>query len=305
MAIKASLAIMLLRLTIVRTHRIIIWITIIVTEVFSAFFFLLFIFQCRPSSYFWTMFTGAKGSCINPMIIVRVTYIYSALICIGDWTLAIIPYFIVRKLQMRPRAKMLVAIILSMGAIASTATIIRIPYLVSLSNKADFLYATTDVAIWTCCETGLAIVATSAATLRPMFQSFISRTANGLSRTNSNGRARSRSRPRCRPNISKPFCAWPRPNICAPKAVYLQNWRPNAIADSPKVKDPERGDTQSPYYDMDKRPATNTAETIDVVLEEDVARDCLLRRDTGSIKEAPDTTMVRVRNHICNLMHGS
>lgn len=58
---------------------------------------------------------------------------------------------------------------------ASTATIIRIPYLTSLSNKSDFLYATTDVAIWSCCESGLAITAASAATLRPIFHNFISR----------------------------------------------------------------------------------------------------------------------------------
>jgi len=31
---------------------------------------------------------------------------------------------------------------------ASTATIVRFPYVSTLSNKADFLYATVDVAIW-------------------------------------------------------------------------------------------------------------------------------------------------------------
>ena len=116
MAIKASIAVMLLRLTIIKVHRIIIWVTILVTELYSAFFFFLFVFQCQPSSYFWTQYTGGKGSCINPMITVRVTYVYSALICIGDWTLAILPFFLVWKLQMKPRAKLLVALILATGA---------------------------------------------------------------------------------------------------------------------------------------------------------------------------------------------
>jgi hypothetical protein len=58
---------------------------------------------------------------------------------------------------------------------ASAATIIRFPYVPDLSNTADFLYATTDVAIWSITETGLAITASAAATLRPLFRTFLSR----------------------------------------------------------------------------------------------------------------------------------
>lgn len=56
---------------------------------------------------------------------------------------------------------------------ASTATIVRIPYVHDLANKADFLYATTDVAIWSTSETGIGIVASSLATLRPLFRTFL------------------------------------------------------------------------------------------------------------------------------------
>lgn len=44
-----------------------------------------------------------------------------------------------------------------------------------MNNEADFLYATTDVAIWSCTETGLSIVASSAATLKPLFVNFMAR----------------------------------------------------------------------------------------------------------------------------------
>jgi hypothetical protein len=59
---------------------------------------------------------------------------------------------------------------------ASTATIIRIPYVHTLSDQTDFLYATTDVAIWSCVETGLGIAAACCATLRPLFRSFLAHT---------------------------------------------------------------------------------------------------------------------------------
>lgn len=56
---------------------------------------------------------------------------------------------------------------------ASTATIVRIPYVHDLANKADFLYATTDVAIWSTSETGIGIIASSLATLRPLLRTFL------------------------------------------------------------------------------------------------------------------------------------
>lgn len=55
---------------------------------------------------------------------------------------------------------------------ASTATIVRIRYLYTLANVKDFLYTTTDVAIWSTIETGLAIIIAAMATLRPLLRKF-------------------------------------------------------------------------------------------------------------------------------------
>lgn len=53
----------------------------------------------------------------------------------------------------------------------STATIIRLPYTKSLEGyKGDFLYRTTDFAIWSTVEVGLGIAAGSIATLRPLMK---------------------------------------------------------------------------------------------------------------------------------------
>ncbi len=49
------------------------------------------------------------------------------------------------------------------------------PYVNQLSDVDDFLYATTDVAIWSCLETGIGITASCAATLRPLFKEFFNR----------------------------------------------------------------------------------------------------------------------------------
>ncbi|KAG0647006.1 hypothetical protein D0Z07_6147 [Hyphodiscus hymeniophilus] len=175
MALKFSIAVFLLRIAVARVHRLIIWTTVAVAELYSAFYFFLFVLQCRPSAYFWTQYTGGRGSCIDPTVTVDATYAYSAISCAADWILGIVPVFLVWNLQMNPRTKIVVAMILAVGAIASTATIVRIPYVKDLANQADFLYATTDVALWSTAETGIGITASACATLRPLFRNFFSR----------------------------------------------------------------------------------------------------------------------------------
>jgi hypothetical protein len=69
-----------------------------------------------PSEYFWTQYTGGKGKCINPMITTNSFYAYSAISCVGDWTLGILPILIVSRLQMNSRTKLSVACILAVGA---------------------------------------------------------------------------------------------------------------------------------------------------------------------------------------------
>lgn len=50
-----------------------------------------------------------------------------------------------------------------------------------MNNTADFLYATTDVAIWSTCETGIGLAASAIATLRPLLRQVLGDTTNGAS----------------------------------------------------------------------------------------------------------------------------
>lgn len=141
---------------------------------FSIFYFFVVVFQCSPVQFFWTQYEGVKGKCVNPRIITGSTYAHSALSASADWTLGTIPIFLVWDLAMNPRTKVSVALILALGALGSTATIVRIPYIKQLAQD-DFLYSTTDVAIWSTVEPGIGITAAAMATLRPLFRTFLSR----------------------------------------------------------------------------------------------------------------------------------
>jgi hypothetical protein len=98
---------------------------IIVFSLFTTYFLFLMIFQCHPISYFWTQSPYATpdtppvegASCISREIIADSTYAHGALSAAADWTLGILPIFIVWNLNMNPRTKISVALILSLGAV--------------------------------------------------------------------------------------------------------------------------------------------------------------------------------------------
>lgn len=117
MFVKLSIGLMLLRFVVEQSHKVIVWVVVVVIEVYSIVFFFLFVFQCTPSRFFWTRFQGETGgSCMDPNITVIAVYVYSAITCVGDWTFAILPWFLVRKLQMNIRTKIMISFILAMGS---------------------------------------------------------------------------------------------------------------------------------------------------------------------------------------------
>lgn len=142
--------------------------------VFGGAFFFVIVFQCWPISNWWDLDPSHKH-CINPSVVIALTYGVSALNVVADWTLGLLPIFIVKDLQMSSRQKRLVAVILSIAAIGSTATIVRLPYIGSLKESfdgwnGDFLYNTVGVAIWTTVEVGIGVTAGCLATLRPLIR---------------------------------------------------------------------------------------------------------------------------------------
>lgn len=95
----------------------IIWTVLVITEVYSVFFFLLFVLQCRPTSLFWLRYSDdpPAGSCLDATVVSDAFYGYSAISCMTDWTFSILPVFLVWNLQMNRRVKISVVGILAAG----------------------------------------------------------------------------------------------------------------------------------------------------------------------------------------------
>jgi hypothetical protein len=134
--LKVSIGLFLLRVATKPLHLWIIRAVMLFSAVFGSAFAFVVIFQCWPIANWWSL-NPAEKHCINPTIIITLTYAISAVNVIADWTIGIIPIFIVQDLQMSTRQRRLVAAILGFAALGSTATIVRLPYIKSL--KGSFL----------------------------------------------------------------------------------------------------------------------------------------------------------------------
>jgi hypothetical protein len=90
----------------------------VLTVLAGLVFFFLVVLQCKPVSYFWTraaLDPAIEGHCISINIICLVSYIYSAFAALCDFTVGILPIFLVSKLHMKREAKLAVIGILSMA----------------------------------------------------------------------------------------------------------------------------------------------------------------------------------------------
>lgn len=64
--------------------------------------------QCRPVSYFWTRVAfdpNDEGTCVNTEVVIALTYAYSGVAACCDLAVGIVPFFIIRRLNMPWRRK--------------------------------------------------------------------------------------------------------------------------------------------------------------------------------------------------------
>ncbi|KAI0163182.1 hypothetical protein BJ166DRAFT_287720 [Pestalotiopsis sp. NC0098] len=171
---KMSIGFFLLRITVKKVHIYIVYCAMFFSVMAGIAFFLVTLLQCTPVSFFWERVgefydMPITGTCVSPEVIIGLAALYSAFSVLSDFTFAILPAFLLWDLKIDRRTKFTIIPILAMGCVASSAVVARFPYLPRFRNF-DFLFATVDIAIWSCVEQGLAIAAGCLATLRPLLK---------------------------------------------------------------------------------------------------------------------------------------
>ncbi|KAF2762937.1 hypothetical protein EJ05DRAFT_506596 [Pseudovirgaria hyperparasitica] len=115
-----------------QVSRIILWATMTFTGLIGTAVLFITCFQCSPVSYFWNrMLPGHLngGTCLPNKTIANVSYLYAATSATCDIIFCVIAIALVCKLKMKRKAKVSLIPILCLGAVASIAAIVRIPYI--------------------------------------------------------------------------------------------------------------------------------------------------------------------------------
>jgi hypothetical protein len=141
--LKVSIGFFLLRVATNKLHVWIVRMVMILTMLFGPILFFVFLFQCKPVSAFWSL-DPHDGKCLNSTVLVALVFAISGLNVIADWTFGILPFWIVKDLQIPVRQKRLVIGLLAFAAVGSTATVVRLPYVLALKESGkgrdgDFL----------------------------------------------------------------------------------------------------------------------------------------------------------------------
>ncbi|KAJ6439291.1 integral membrane protein [Purpureocillium lavendulum] len=148
---KVSFAWFLLRITTTRMHSWIIYGASLCTILAGTIFFFVTLFQCTPVSFYWDK--DLHGKCLDMNVIMALAYLYSVLSIFTDFTSAVVVRcgYLVRFKDPD---------FLCENASTNTSR--------SITHTDKWEGATTDIAIWSTVEMGLAISAASLATLRPL-----------------------------------------------------------------------------------------------------------------------------------------
>ncbi|KAH8880950.1 hypothetical protein GQ53DRAFT_617441, partial [Thozetella sp. PMI_491] len=171
MFIKLSIGFFLLRLAIQRRYAYILWTTMVIVFIWSAVLFFWDVFLCTPVAAQWD-FRILDQTCASPEAQISAAYSLSVLCILTDWLYALLPIAIIWSIQMDLTKRLAVVCILALGVFASVATIIRLTFLANLVEVDDILFAGTDPMIWTLVEPGVAIIAGSLVTIRPLLRAF-------------------------------------------------------------------------------------------------------------------------------------
>ncbi|KAH6643249.1 hypothetical protein BKA67DRAFT_131639 [Truncatella angustata] len=172
--VKFIVGLLLLRLCAgKRWQCVTLWTLLVVSGLYAAFYVFVVVFQCQPVQFYWYRYDPAQpvsGTCNGKAMATIPTYLSFVISVVSDWVLALLPISILWNAKMDRRSKISVACVLSLGSIASMATIARIPYAKQVLSDPDYLYNFTDLAIWSTVEIGLGLTASSLATLKPLFR---------------------------------------------------------------------------------------------------------------------------------------
>ncbi|KAJ5663192.1 hypothetical protein N7507_003923 [Penicillium longicatenatum] len=163
---KTSFVITLLRIVTNPWQKAALWFIMISMNAIMWLCGICYLAQCKPTAALWDTALIPTAKCWPFSVFENIALTAGAYSGCMDFILALFPWVILWKLQMKKREKFGIIIAMSMGVFASIAAFIKTSKLVNVAELTDFTYYCTPIILWASAETGLTIFAASIPALR-------------------------------------------------------------------------------------------------------------------------------------------
>ncbi|KAF9695655.1 hypothetical protein EKO04_006476 [Ascochyta lentis] len=181
--LKISLGLFFLRVLTKRWQKLIFHTILGVSAVYGLLYVFITIFVCGDPAKLADTLLGSK-KCLPAAFILTAGYLYGIINVIADWTFVLIPIVVLVDSKIDRRSKISVSIVMTLGAVGSVSSILRMVYLEGLlfSRGGGGLSSNAVKAtIWATAEPGTGIIAASIAILRPLFRKIATDTQERVS----------------------------------------------------------------------------------------------------------------------------
>ncbi|EKG14732.1 hypothetical protein MPH_08007 [Macrophomina phaseolina MS6] len=164
---KACVAFFLLRIVVFLWHKIVLWVCVIAAAVICILCALFDFIRCDPVAGVWN--PTIKAYCwmgTEAFTDLSVGVGVTSVIC--DFVLALLPWAILWRLNMKTKEKRLIGISMSLGVFAGASGIVRAIELKRLSGRADYTYESVSPILWSSTELCITLCTASMPMLRPL-----------------------------------------------------------------------------------------------------------------------------------------
>ncbi|PSN68566.1 hypothetical protein BS50DRAFT_319876 [Corynespora cassiicola Philippines] len=170
---KTSFAITLIRISTQEWQRWFLWFVIVTMNVAMWLCGVLLFAQCQPVEYNWDK--TIVGTCWESYVQDNYAIFAAIYSVIVDFTIALFPYLLIRKLQMSFKEKFGVVFAMSLGFLAGITVAVKIRYLPGIGKFKDPTHSLSDILIWSHAETSATIIAASIPFFRVLIKHATSR----------------------------------------------------------------------------------------------------------------------------------
>ncbi|KAK2594761.1 hypothetical protein QQS21_007508 [Conoideocrella luteorostrata] len=165
---KTSFALTLIRVAAQQWVIVLLWFIIISMNVFHVLISVFVFTRCQDPRHLWN--PEIPSVCWPATVFDNISLFVGSYSAATDFILALIPWAILWKLQMKRREKFGVAVAMSLGIFACAIAIVKIRHLVANSDNQDITYSLASLLWWAGVENGVILLGACVPTLRPLLK---------------------------------------------------------------------------------------------------------------------------------------